>query len=164
MFNFLSDVGDDTALNNIEVACCRLPPICENCQFGRRWKRVLRCHRGLRDCTLKITTGIEKTTSTATTMSESMSFYSKVGITGEAGLGGLLFSAAAAASSEWGQEQVNGRTIEEIVGTMSFEKKEISVTLDCVGWAEELIITRGNFELSTGEFRCVPFSHKTSKI
>jgi len=146
-------------LNNVRVACCRLPPICENCRSGRQWKRILGCHQGLRDCTLKITTGIQKTSSTSTTISQSTSFYSKASLTAEAGVAGEIFSASVAAAAEWGQEQVNGRTIEQILERMSFETKEISVTLDCIGWAEEHIITRGTFELSTGEFRCTLFEN-----
>jgi len=155
IFFYITD--DDTALNNVQVACCRLPPICDGCPIQRRYKRVFGCRQGLRDCTLKITTGMEKTSSTATTLSQSTTFYSKVGVSATAGVAGELFSASLTASAEWGKEVVNGRTIEQIVSTMSFESREVSLTLDCIGWAEELVLSRGIYELSTGEFRCTPF-------
>lgn len=148
--------GDDTSLNNVNIACCNIPSPYETCaeSVDIIWRTELHCHQQL-GCSVEFTTGVSRTQETSNAISESTRFYKELGF--NVGLEGTYngIKGALQINGKFGNERVNGKTITEIIRETSYEEKKVRINI-CVGALQKLVIRCGILEISTPEYRCVP--------
>lgn len=150
--------GDDTALNNIKLACCKVPHRAETCKFKRGvWEDVMACHSGISNCAVKVKTGITISTDTSVTSTEYNYMSQSLGLNAEASARIMnILNARGEINGEIGKEVFNGKTLKDIISTTEYGEREYSFSVDCVGTAQELVLRCEPFIFRTKEFRCRP--------
>lgn len=148
--------NDDTTLNNVNLACCKVPHPADTCVPVRKWKTIIACHAGITDCVMSFSSGLVTYHEQSTSISSSIRFYESFGTTVSAGLATELIEAKLEQHSEVGQEIINGRTLTTIVSETNSVQQSWSFKVSCVGSAQELVVACGPYEIGTREYRCVP--------
>jgi len=131
--------SDDTTLDNVKLACCKVPHPAETCVPVRTWKTIVACHARIIDCIISFTWGLV----THHEQSTSISSYIRLD----------LIEARLEQNYEVGQEIINGKTVTTIVSETSTTGETLSFK---VGKFKELVVTCGPYEIRTREYRCVP--------
>lgn len=146
--------GDDTSLNNVNIACCRLPQPevgCKNPQT--EWVTILHCQGGLK-CSTTFITGLSTTKQTSHTLSESSKFYQELGFNVGAEYNAGVIKANLQLNGKFGREFVNGKSVTQIIGETSTYQQEVHIEVNCAGALQGLQITCGNHVLKTSTYRC----------
>ncbi|XP_037031245.1 uncharacterized protein LOC119070841 [Bradysia coprophila] len=151
--------GDDTALNNVDLACCRVPHPAETCQLQRgRWETVIGCHQGISQCNVKFKSGLTTSSQTTSTLTESVKLAEKLGfsMSAEGSIG--IIQSRLEVNGEIAKEKFNEKTLQTIISQTDTYEMEWSFQISCVGTAQELVLVCGPFKVKTKEYRCVPDS------
>ncbi len=146
---------DDTALNNVDLACCRIPHPANACELQRgHWETVIGCHQGISNCNVKLKSGFTTTSQTTTTLSESVKLAEKLGFSVSAEKSISLLKARLEVNGEIAKEKFNEKTLQTIIGQTDTYEMEWSFQISCVGTAQELVMVCGPFKVKTKEYRC----------
>lgn len=147
--------GDDTSLNNVNVACCELPNPVASCRKPKLvWVNILSCRGGI-SCETTFTTGLTKSMETSTTVSESFKFFEKTGFSVGLEANAEFIKSSMQASYEFGQERVNGKTASQIIGETRTETRSVTISMnECYGSVQQLYIRCGIIEVKTNEYQC----------
>ncbi|XP_037025590.1 uncharacterized protein LOC119066963 [Bradysia coprophila] len=147
---------DDTALNNVDLACCRVPHPANACELQRgHWETVIGCHQGISQCNVKFKSGLTTSSQTTNTLSESIKLAEKLGfsVSAEASIG--ILKARLETNGEISKEKFNEKTLQTIISQTDTFEMEWSFQISCVGTAQELVLVCGPFKVKTKEYRCV---------
>lgn len=140
-----STVGS-TSLNNVDLACCKLPEpeITETCKLEYKWQTIVFCRQAKKKCEMKFRIGIAEND----TMSK---FYQKLGFIVDLHVvkNNLKLKARNA-------YQINSKTLENIIDETEVEESRISIQLDCEGLGQQLILRCGSYQVLTNQYRCIP--------
>ncbi|XP_037048432.1 uncharacterized protein LOC119082876 [Bradysia coprophila] len=148
--------GDDTALNNVDLACCRVPHPANACELQRgHWETVIGCHQGISQCNVKFKSGLTTSSQTTNTLSESTKLAEKLGLSmsSEASIG--ILKSRLESNVEIAKEKFNEKTLQTIISQTDTFEMEWSFQINCVGTAQELVLVCGPFKVKTKEYRCV---------
>lgn len=144
--------GDDTSLNNVDLACCDLPDPAESCKLETKWETAVACPKYRRKCEMKFLTGIAEDKK----WSNVSKFYEALGFIVD-----LRFVQKTLEQKAKNNEIIiNGKSMESIIGETKINKIKMSVQLDCEGIIQQLIIICGYYKVYTKEYRCVPNGDK----
>lgn len=147
--------GDDTALNNVDLACCRVPHPASTCELQRgHWETVMGCHGGISNCNVKFKSGLTTSSQTTNTLSESVKLAEKLGISVSAEASIAILKARLQVNSEIAKEIFNQKTLQTIISQTNTLEMEWSFQIACVGTAQELVLVCGPFKVKTKEYRC----------
>lgn len=148
--------GDDTSLNNVRLACCKVPHPATTCNVQRgTWENVMTCHREFSNCNVKFKTGLITSEETSITSSTKLAQSLGYSVSNE-GTMKMLYTRREL-NGDIGQEVFNGRTLQSIIGATDYtEEMEWSFQINCIGTAQELVMGCGPFKVKTREYRCVP--------
>lgn len=147
--------GDDTALNNVRLACCKIPHPAETCKPTSEWKTVIACRAGITNCNVQFRSGKITVADQTATGTWSKTQYEQNGfdMSGEYGLSTI--KARAATLGDNGTTLVNSKPIRTLISETTYFEEEWSFDLNCVGKAQELFIVCGPYEISTKEYQCL---------
>lgn len=148
---------DDTSLNNVDLACCRVKHPADVCKMQRgRWETVIGCGKGITNCKVIRSTGFTTTNQKTSSLTESVKLAEKLGfsVSAEAVMG--IMRGRMETNGEIAREKFNSDSFETIVSQMESKNTEFSFKVACVGKAQELVLACGPFKFGTKEFRCLP--------
>lgn len=148
---------DDTSMNNVDLACCRVPHAAKACELQRgHWETVIGCHQGISNCNVKFKSGLTTSSQTTTTLAESVKLSEKLGYSVSAEASMAILKSRLEVSGEIGKEKFNEKTLQTIISQTDTFEMEWSFQITCVGTAQELVLVCGPFKVKTKEYRCVP--------
>lgn len=140
-------VGDETSLNNVDLACCKIPDPVETSKLETRWETAVVCPKYRRKCEMKLTTGVVEDKK----LSGFSKFYETLGFIVDLRIVQKTLEQKAKHS-----ERINGKSMESIIGETKINKRKMYLQIDCEGIIQQLIIICGYYKVYTKEYRCVP--------
>jgi len=148
--------GDDSSLNNVNIACCEVPNPFKSCKKAELvWVTRLHCRKGL-TCSTDFKTGFSTSKETSNTVSESSKFYQEIGFSVGIEGNAKLIKTQLQSNIKFGHERVNGKTASQIISETSTYEQTVRINVKCAGALQELHIRCRLFEIKTSEYRCHP--------
>lgn len=148
--------GDDTALNNVQMECCKIPHPAETCTVTPVWKTIMACHAGITNCKINYTTNKMTVNEQSSSQNWSTTEYKKFGFDMSVEYGMKTFTARASVNGEMGIEKTTKKQLSTLLSESLSKEETLSFSIGCIGAAQELYIVCGPYEISTREYRCVP--------
>lgn len=139
---------DDTALNNVDLACCKIPNPAETCKLEKKWQTVTVCPKAGNECEINFTTGFVQN------KYEKLSkYYKSLGFIVDFK---FVQKTLKRKAKKYGSKTINDKYPEHIINETQIEQKHWSDRLNCEGIIQQLVFTCGQFKVYTKEYRCVP--------
>lgn len=140
---------DDTSLNNVDLACCKIPDPAETCKLETKWETVTICSEAKKQCELKFATSIVNDEQQL----KYAKFYERLGFIVD-----FLFvqKKLMLRSKLSGLSITSGKSLESIIGETEVKETKILTQINCEGIIQQLIVACGSYNVYTKEYRCVP--------
>lgn len=137
--------GDDTALNNVALACCKIPDPAESCKIETKWETVVVCPNATLKCVTNLTTGIERDKN----LSKFTAFYEQLGFV-------VDFQFVQKSLNDKARGVINGHSLQSLIGETKIQRNKMSIEIDCEGLIQQLVPICGTYKVYTKQYRCVP--------
>lgn len=147
-----NELHDVSSLNNLELACCKIPDPVKACELETKWKTVTICPEARKFCEIKLRTGIVVDKK----QSKFAKFYEQLGFAIDFHFVQKMFKIKA--KNNAAHHLINSKSLESIIGDTKIYQNKMSLQLNCEGMTEQLILICGSFKIYTKEYRCVPKS------
>lgn len=144
-----NDVGNGISLNNIDLACCKIPDPLETCQLKTKWKIISVCSDVNDKCGGVLFTGFTEDKK----LSKFAKFYENLGfiVDFRSAQNSLIHKA-----EESNFNRVNGQLLSSVISETKISKNTTLAQLNCEGLIQQLMVTCGSYKIYTKEYRCVP--------
>lgn len=140
-----------SSLNNVKLACCKIPDPAETCELEIKWKTVTVCPEARKMCEIKLRTGFVENKK----LSKFAKFYKQLGFAIDFQFVQKTFKMKAKNNATY---LINGKSLESIIGDTIIYQNKVSLQLNCEGMMQQLIVMCGSYKAYTKEYRCVPNS------
>lgn len=140
---------DDTSLNNVDLACCKIPDPVDICEFEIKWETVAICSDATEICNIKFTTGIEE----VKRLAKFPKFYAKLGFVVDLK---YVQKKLVLKAKTYEVYSLSGKSLKSIISKTKIKRNKISLQIHCEGISQQLIVTCGSYKVYTNEYRFVP--------
>lgn len=155
---FLLFLDDDTALNNVDLACCKVPDPATTCDAKYEWTTISTCSSEL-TCKVTFKSSISYTTENNPTGTKQIEILEQLGFILSDSVNGLKTNF----ESKLNSTTIEGLSISHMISVVKSVEKSSEIEMTgCTGKVQQMILTCGIYKIKTQQYRCVNDTFETS--
>lgn len=139
---------DSTSLNNVDLACCKIPDPAETCKLEMKWQTLTECTKAGKGCETNFTTGFVENK-----YHKLSNYYKKLGFIVDFE---FVQKALKKKAKLNGSKIMNEKHVENIISETEINVLHWRNLFNCEGIIQQFFLTCGPFKVFTKEYRCVP--------